>query len=233
MNSKSYEIVKELISLHDSGIFLGLKKQSIFEEAGVISSSETEKKVYMNDMHLLSSGYKFILSLGRAAFTNDDGTIDNKRFLLISIFNFIQDLHNTNCVHIGIHELVETIIKCVLIDKYDKYNTIEDYNDVCGEKFLYAFGRTYEAIMIECRELTKKYKSMNKFEAFNYAIDRNFEFIKFANSVLPEDDRVAPVEFLSSQIVTDEERNNVKDGYSKCMSNLLINLKKSLKKEKK
>ena len=104
MNSKSYEIVKELISLHDSGIFLDLKKQSIFEEAGVVNSSETEKKVYTHDMNLLNSGYKFILSLGRAAFTNDDGTIDNKRFLLISVFNLIQDIHDINCVHIGIHE---------------------------------------------------------------------------------------------------------------------------------
>jgi len=233
MYSKSYEIVKELIALQVANVFRGLKSPSIFEEAGVASSSEIEKKVYKHDGEIVNSGYKLILCLGRAAFTNDDGSINNKRFLLISAINNIQEMRDINCVHFGIIDLVNEIIKGVIIDKYESFKSLDEYTEICTDKFMSAFGISYEEIMNQCKEIAKKYESMSKIDALNYAIDRNLEFIKFANSVLPEDDKVAPVKLLSSQSVTDEERNNVKDDYSKCMNGLANNLKKSLNKEKK
>ena len=228
MNSKSYNIVIELTALQASGVFRNLKKPSIFEEAGLARSSSNEKKVYNHDAMLVQSGYYFLLSLARAAFTNDDGSFDNKRVLMTNAINEIHD-RGMECVQLGLHDIAELIIECCMIDKYDKFKNMDEFRKICGDKFSNIFGVTYEKAKEEWTELSKKYSSMNKIEAFNYAIDRNLEFIKFANSILPEEDKATPVKLLASQSVTDEERNNMEDGFSKCVKKL----KKSFKEEKK
>lgn len=232
MNSKSYNIVIELIALKESNIFRNLKSPSIFEEAGLANSSNNEKKVYNHDANLLQSGYHFLLSLARAAFTNDDGSFDSKRILMTKTINEING-SGMDSVQIGLFDIAELIVECCMFDKYNKFKNMDEFREICDDRFPNIFGITFEKAKEEWIELSKKYESMNKIDAFNYAIDRNLEYIKFANSVLPEKDKVAPVKLLSSQSVTDEERNNVEDGYSKCMKGLLVNLKKSLKKEKK
>ncbi len=233
MNSKSYNIVIELLALRESNIFRNLKRPSIYEEAGLAKSSNNEKKVYNHDATLLQSGYHLLLSLARAAFTNDDGSIDNKRILMTTTFNEING-SGMDCVQMGLYDVADFIIRCCMIDKYCKFGDLNEFRKICEDRFLNIFGITYEKAKEEFENLSEIYYSKNnKIEAFNYAIDRNLEYIKFANSVLPEKDRVAPVRMLSSQSVTDEERNNVESDYSKCMKGLFNKLKKSLKKEKK
>ena len=232
MNSKCKEIFIELMALEKSKVFYNLKHESIFEEAGLASSSNTEKKVYKHDEELVQKGYLLLIALVRNAFVNDDSKIDSQLFQIYALFERISSAHDINLLVGSFSEAAMMIANRCLVRKCETFNSITDTYDIINKyRFKIAFDVDAFEIDEKVDELVKIYNGLSKIKILNLAIERNQKWIDSHNKIW-ENDKVdcTPIEI---EDVSEEERNNVEPEFSKCMNGMKQNFINSMKQNKK
>ena len=227
MNSKCKELVIQLIALEKSKVFHDLKQQSIYEEVGLSSTSETEQKVYKYDTKIVEIGFELFMILLRCALINDDKTIDSQFFQANFILEKVSRARSINCLKSECNEAAWFIINRVFVRKIESFKTIEDMDLAFKNKCKICFGLDAEDLEKEADKLiNEKYTNLSKIQILNLFINENKHWIDFYNSVF--EDYKIKCEPIEIEEVSEKERKSCVEGYDKCMQSMSENFKRSI-----
>lgn len=235
MNSKCYEIIKELVSLDESELFSDLKHESIFEEVGLSSSSENEKKVYKHDEEIVQTGFKLVAALLRSCFINDDLTLDPQYFRSLMMIRNIAKCGDINCIQKYLSECIWLVINSLFVSKNIQCKDHGEYCDLFDSRLNIVLNKhSIKEVLDDCNELIETYKKLPKVEALNLAIRRNYKWRNFSNMIFKEENKIW-FEEIKLEPVSEEDRNNVEDSSIKCMKGMtqnFIDTMKNMEEEK-